>query len=95
MSQNSHSAAALHARLQAATRDARLIIDEESLSLSRPRRRLTAAEPWALMQTLQQSGGSVDRTLSVERALRRVLVSLLEEGVEGVQNQDPGGHRHG
>ena len=85
VSQNSHSAAVLHARLQAATRDARLIIDEESLSLSRPRRRLTAAEPWALMQSLQQPGGSVDRTLSTERALRRVLASILQGGVEGVQ----------
>jgi hypothetical protein len=84
-SQNSHSAAALHARLQAATRDARLIIDQESRALSPRRRRLTAAEPWALIQTLQQSGASVDRTLSMERALRRVLASVLEEDVEGVK----------
>jgi hypothetical protein len=82
--QNSDSAAALHARLQAATRDARAIIDQEALS-SPPRRRLTAGEPWALLQTLRQSGGSVDRTLSVERAIRRVLASILEEGDEGVQ----------
>ena len=85
VSQNSHSAAALHARLQAATRDARAIIDRESRSLPPNRRRLAAGEPWAVMQTLQQSGGSVDRTLSMERALRRVLAALLEESAEGVR----------
>ena len=87
-SQNSHSAAALHARLQAATRDARLVTDQESQSLSRPRRRLTAGEPWALMQSLQHSGGSVDRTLSMERALRRVLASLLAEGSQANTQTD-------
>jgi hypothetical protein len=84
VSRSSHSAAALHARLQAATRDARSIIDQESLASPR-RRRLSAGEPWMLMQSLRQSGTPVDRTLSMERALRRVLGSLIEEGVEGIQ----------
>ena len=81
---NSHSAAALHARLQSATRDARLMIDDDSRSSSPRRRRLAAAEPWMLMQSLQQSGGSAERTLSMERALRRVLTSILEEDVDHV-----------
>lgn len=79
--QNSHSAAALHALLQAATRDARSNVDQESSS-SPARRRLSAAEPWALMQSLLRSGAPGDRTLSIERGLQRVLASLLEEGLQ-------------
>ena len=85
--QSSHSAAALHARLQAATREARLIIDHESATLPR-RRRLTAGEPWALLRGLQQSGELIDRTLSIERALRRILASLVDEGVQARTQTD-------
>jgi hypothetical protein len=80
--QNSHSAAALHALLQAATREARSNVDRESASSSTARRRLTAAEPWALMQSLLRSAAPGDRSLSIERALQRVLASLLEEGLQ-------------
>ena len=86
--QNSHSAAALHARLQAATREARLLVDRESAKVSRPRRRLGANEPWAMLQGLPPSGELIDSTLSIERALRRILASLVEEGLQARTQTD-------
>ncbi len=76
---DSHSAAALHARLQTATREAR---QAATASLSGPtprRRRLSAAEPWAMLQALQALAPA-ERTLSIDRAMRRLVDALLRDG---------------
>ncbi len=78
MRRDSHSAAALHARMRAATLTARSEASTAS-ALTRPaRRRLGSAPPWARLQGLRISRGTVDRTLSMDAALRRILAALLE-----------------
>jgi len=75
---NSRSAWTLHTRLQAATRHARA---GEAAPVETPgvprRRRLTAAAPWALLETLQLSPAAIDASLSQDRAVRRILAGLL------------------
>ena len=77
MPMNSHSASALHTRLQVATRTARAHAELAERPGLRPRRRLTAAAPWAVLQTLQIPSGDMDPSLQ-DRALRQVLAGLLD-----------------
>jgi hypothetical protein len=75
---NSQSAWALHTRLQAATRTARTEAERGATPAVHPPRRDTAAAPWALLETLQVSPGERDRSLSLDRAVRRILSELLD-----------------
>jgi hypothetical protein len=80
---DSHSAAALHARLQTATRDARRQLEaDDATPRAAVRRRVSSAATWALLQDVR-STSAVDRTLPLDRALRRILASLLDDAGRG------------
>jgi hypothetical protein len=76
---NSQSASTLHLRLQAATRAARADAAHTATTNVRPRRRLSAAEPWKFLETLRGSSAALDSSLSSDRAVRRILAGLLHE----------------
>lgn len=74
---DSHSAAALHARLKTATHEARHAATAPRRGAAR-QRRLSAAAPWSLLLDLQ-AAAPTDRALPLERAMRRLVSALLEE----------------
>jgi len=76
---DSHSAAALHRRLQEATRLAQL---EDTVGAGQPARarRRSPARSWSLLQSLPAPGGVQPLRAEQERALRLVLSGLLESG---------------
>jgi hypothetical protein len=73
----SQSAAALHARLQAGTRDARQRrAARPAPAASRPRR-VDDRAAWQLLAELRGTTTATDPSLSYDRALRRVLAALV------------------
>lgn len=83
-SRDSRTAAALQSRIVLACREARSVKGLQPKSGKR--RRLAAGAPWALLPALRSSGGLAERTLSVDRAVRRIIAALLE-GAEETHRQ--------
>jgi hypothetical protein len=81
---NSHSASALHARLQMGTRAAR---DTGGRTATPPRkpRRVRDRDVWQVVNQLRGSGSLAEPTLSCDRALRRILSALIESPMHDVQ----------
>jgi hypothetical protein len=76
---NSHSASALHARLQSGTRAARESAGRIAVPAKARRRRVSDRDAWQLMGRLRGSGSLAEPTLSCDRALRRILYAMIED----------------
>jgi hypothetical protein len=77
---DSHSASALHKRLQDATRAALMEAKPDARPAARARR-VSAAASWSLLQSIHLAPGSSGRSRAEqERAVRLVVSGLLESG---------------
>lgn len=75
---NSHSASALHARLQIGTRRARQLSVPDARPVGRRPARVSEGSIWKLLDHLHVSAAAAGPALSRDLALRRVLIALLE-----------------
>jgi hypothetical protein len=82
---NAQTAAGLHERLREATLAARAVPAPGAGAAMVARRRVNESSIWRLFDELYGASPALDTALSCDRALRRILVALLENGVRPLE----------